>query len=168
MSAEMILTAVLLRNRLSLPIFVVLASQAFIMLFSPPALDWAPWTALSIYASCVAMIVLFVYLMEHLYHHHQLGVGFSTYLVELLAIYGVMMAGLFFWLYYGNGSVFALSIALEMVVFFGAVVRPERLSAELAPPWQLRPNWAFSVLALIFVAELFMGAVLDVQVDPST
>ncbi|MGA8710697.1 MAG: hypothetical protein WB786_05650 [Thermoplasmata archaeon] len=167
MSAEMILTATLLRDRLPLPIFVVLASQSLIMLFSPPALNWAPWTALSIYVSSAAMIVLFVYLMEHLYHHHQLGVGFSNYLIELLAVYGLMMAGLFFWLYYGDGTAFAVSIGLEMVVFFGAVVRPERLSAELAQPWQLRPNWAFAVLALIFVAELFMGAVLDVQVDPA-
>ncbi|MGD0588199.1 MAG: hypothetical protein ABSA63_05330 [Thermoplasmata archaeon] len=168
MSAEMILTAAFLRDRLSLPIFVVLSSQSLIMLFSPPALDWAPWTALSIYVSSAAMIVLFVYLMEHLYRHHQLGVGFSNYLVELLAVYGLMMAGLFLWLYYGNGALFALSIALEMIVFFGAVVRPEQLSAELAPPWQLRPNWAFAILALIFVAEVFMGAVLDVQVDPAS
>src|SRR5208282_2170497 len=168
MSAEMILTAVFLRDRLPRPVFVVLASQALIMLFSPPALDWATWSALSIYVASAAMIVLFVYLMEHLYHHHQLGLGFSNYLLELLAVYGLMMAGLFFWLYYGDGTTFALSIVLEMIVFFGAVVRPEQLSSELAPPWQLRPNWAFAVLALIFVAEVFMGAVLDVQVDPGT
>ena len=168
MSAEMVLTAVFLRKRLPLPVFVVLVSQSLIMLFSPPALAWASWTALSIYASSVAMIALFVYLMEHLYRHHQLGLAFSNYLLELLAVYGLMMAGLFFWLYYGDGTVFALSIVLEMVVFFAAVVWPEHLSAELAPPWQLRPNWAFAVLALIFVAEVFMGAVLDVQLDPAT
>ena len=168
MSGEMLLTAVFLRDRLSRPTFVVLGSQSLIMLFSPPALNWAPWTALSIYVSSVAMIALFVYLMEHLYRQHQLGVGFSNYLLELLAVYGLMMGGLFLWLYYGVGSVFAVSIVLEMVVFFGAVVRPEKLSAKLAPPWQLRPHWAFGVLALIFVAELFMGAVLDVQVQPAS
>ena len=168
MSAEMILTAVLLRRRLPLPIFVVLVSQSLIMFFSPPALNWTTWTGVAIYVASAAMIGLFVYLLEHLYHHHQLGVGFSNYLVELLAIYGLMMAGLFFWQYYGNGSVFALSIVLEMVVFFAAVVRPENLSVQLAAPWQLRPNWAFAVLAFVFVAEVFMGAVLDVQLDPAT
>jgi len=168
MAAEMVLTAVFLRERLSPPVFVVFVSQSLIMLFSPPALAWTAWTGLSIYASSAAMIVLFVYLMEHLYRHHQLGLGFSNYLLELLAVYGFMMAGLFFWLYYGDGTVFALSIVLEMVVFFAAVVGPEHLSATLAPPWQLRPNWTFGVLALIFVAEVFMGAVLDVQLDPAT
>ena len=167
MSAEMFLTAVFLRNRLSLPVFVVLVSQSVIMLFSPPALDWATWTGVSIYVSSAAMIGLFVYLMEYLYRHHQIGAGFSTYLVELLAVYGLMMAGLFLWLYYGDGVVFALSIVLEMVVFFGAVLRPEELTARSSVPWQLRPNWAFAVLSLIFVAEIFMGAVLDVQVDPA-
>ena len=167
MSGEMVLTAIFLRQRLSTPAFVVLLSQSAIMLFSPPALDWATWTTLSIYASSALMIVLFIYLMEHLYHHPQLAAGFSTYLVELLAIYGLMMAGLFLWQYYGDGSVFAVSIVLEMVVFFGAVTGPERMSAPLGRPWQLRPHWAFAVLSFIFVAEIFMGAVLDVQIDPT-
>jgi polyferredoxin len=167
MSAEMVLTAVLLRDRLPRAIFAVLVSQSVIMLFSPPALDWVTWTAVAVYASSATMIGLFVYVMEHMYRHPQLAAGFSTYLVEVLAVYGLMMAGLFLWLYYGVGWVFALSIVLEMVVFFGAVVRPEGLSAELGKPWQLRPNWAFAVLALIFVAELFMGAILDVQLEPS-
>lgn len=167
MSAEMALTAYFLRGRLSQPVFVVLTSQSLIMLFSAPALGSADWTSVSIYVSSAAMIGLFVYLMEYLYHHHQIGAGFSTYLLELLAIYGLMMAGLFFWLYYGNGSAFALSVVLEMVVFFVAVIRPEKLSETVAKPWQLRPNWAFGVLAFIFVAEIFMGAVLDVQLNPS-
>jgi len=167
MAAEMLLTAYFLRPRLSPPVFVILAVQSLIMLFSPPALGGGTWPALALYVSSAAMIVLFVYLMEHLYRHPQLGEGFSTYLVELLAIYGLMMAGLFFWLYYGDGTAFAIAIVLEMVVFFAAVVRPEGLTARLAKPWQLRPNWTFAILALVFVAEIFMGAVLDVRIDPS-
>jgi len=168
MAAEMLLTAWFLRDRLPRPAFIVLASQSVIMLFSPPALGLATWSAVSIYASSVAMIVLFVFLMEHLYRHAQLGEGFSIYLVELLAIYGLMMAGLFLWVYYGDGTAFAVSIVLEMLVFFAAVVRPEKIDERPARPWQHRPNWTFAVLALVFVAELFMGALLDVQIDPAT
>ena len=168
MAAEMLLTSFLLRDRLPRPVFAVLTAQSVIMLFSPPALDVASWSAIAIYSSCVAMIVLFVYLMEHLYRHPQLTAGFSTYMVELLAIYALMMAGLFFWLYYGEGTAFAIAIVLEMIVFFGAVVRPERVSDRLEKPWQLRPNWAFAVLAFVFVAEVFMGGVLDVQVEPAS
>ncbi|HXQ78856.1 MAG TPA: hypothetical protein VN819_01380 [Thermoplasmata archaeon] len=167
MSAEMLLTGLFLRNRLSTPVFAVLVSQSLIMLFSPPALESAIWTSVAIYVSSGAMIGLFVYLMEYLYRHHQLGVGFSAYLLELLGVYALMMGGLFLWIYYGDGMAFALSIVLEMVVFFGAVVRPEGLTQELGAPWQLRPNWVFGLLALIFVAEFFMGALLDVQLSPA-
>jgi polyferredoxin len=167
MAAEMLLTSWLVRDRLSRPAFVVLAAQSVIMVFSPPALGLATWSAVSVYASSVAMIALFVFLMEHLYRHPQLGEGFSRYLVELLAVYALMMAGLFLWIYYGDGTTFAVSVVLEMVVFFSAVVRPERLDERPAPSWQLRPHWAFAVLALIFVAEVFMGALLDVQIDPA-
>jgi polyferredoxin len=168
MSAEMLLTTLFLRDRLPRPVIAVLLSQSLIMLFSPPALGSAGWTALSIYVSSAAMIGLFVYLMEYLYRHNQLVAGLSAYLLELLAVYGLMMAGLFLWLYYGTAIVFALSIALEMVVFFSLVVHPEVLSGTLEAPWQLRPRWAFGILSLIFVAEFFMGAVLDVQINPAT
>ncbi|HYB63532.1 MAG TPA: hypothetical protein VEE86_03815, partial [Thermoplasmata archaeon] len=162
------LTAVFLRGRLPRPVLVILLSQSGIMLFSAPALGDPTWVAVAVYVSSAAMIGLFVYLMEHLYRHRQLTEGFSVYLVELLAVYALMMTGLFLWLYYGWAVVFAASVVLEMVIFYAAVTRPDRLSGELARPWQERPGWAFTVLSLVFVAELFMGAVLDVQLDPTT
>jgi len=165
MSAEMVMTAVLLRSRLPRAAFVVLVTQSVLMLLSPPALGAPTWVDVSIYLSSAVMIGLIVYLMEHLYRNPQLGAGFSTYLLELLSVYALMMAGLFLWVFYGDGSAFAVSVVLEMVVFFGAVVQPEELGARTAAPWSLRPNWTFGVLALIFVAEIFMGALLDVQAN---
>ncbi len=168
MSAEMLLTAVLLRDRLPRPVVGVLLAQAAIMLFSPTALDASAWVAVAVYVSSAAMIALFVYLMEHLYRHDRLGSGWSTYLVELLGVYGLMMAGLFVWQYYGSPLLFASAIVLEMVVVYAAVLRPERFAEPLAAPWQSRPHWTFALLSGIFVAELFMGAVLDLQVSPAT
>ncbi len=168
MSAEMLLTAILLRDRLPRPVLGVLLAQAVIMVFSPTALASSAWVPVAVYASSAAMIGLFVYLMEHLYRHDRLSAGWSSYLVELLGVYGLMMAGLFVWQYYGTALLFAAAIVLEMIVVYAAVLRPERLSAPLADPWQSRPHWTFAVLSGIFVAELFMGAVLDVQVLPAT
>ena len=168
MSAEMLLTAVFLRDRLPRPVLVILLSQSVIMLFSAPALSDPNWVSVAVYVSSAAMIGLFVYLMEHLYRQQQLSAGVSAYLVELLAVYALMMAGLFLWLYYGWAVVFAASVVLEMVIFYAAVARPDRLSGELSQPWQERPGWAVTVLSLVFVAELFMGAVLDLQFDPAT
>ncbi|MCI4345891.1 MAG: hypothetical protein L3K07_03965 [Thermoplasmata archaeon] len=168
MAVEMALTTALLWGRLYAPVRVVLLFQAGIMFLSPPAIGGAAWTALSIYAASGLMTVLFVYLMEYAYRTRQLAPGFSAYIVRLLGVYGLMMAGLFLWLVYGTAVAFALSVLLEMLLFFDAVVRPDRLEAGDRVPWQLRPNWAFALLAGVFVSELFMGALLDAQIAGST
>jgi polyferredoxin len=165
MAAEMLLTSVLLRDRLPRPVLVVLVSQSLIMALSPPALPYAWWIDAAVYIASAAMIILFVYLMEFMYRQRELTPGLSTYIVRLLAIYGVMMAGLYLWVAYGNAAIFALSVVLEMVLFFHAVVRPEGFEEGPRTTWQLRPNWAFAVLASIFVAEVFMGALLDAVVS---
>jgi polyferredoxin len=166
MSAEMFLTAVFLRSRLSRPVLAVVFAQSVIMLFSPPALGGATWIELSVVTSSAVMTGLFVYLLEYIYRHPQIAPGFSGYLVGLLAVYAIMMAGLFLWVYYGVGWLFALSVAGEMILYLGGVLQPESLTQGLAEPWQLRPAWAFQVLSFVFVAELFMGALLDVQLAP--
>jgi polyferredoxin len=167
MSGEMVLTSVLLRDRLPRAVQFILVAQSVIMLLSPPALPFGEWVTASSYLASAMMIALFIFFMEYLYRRPQLTRGLSRYLVRLLAIYALMMAGLFLWIYYGDGTVFAVSILIEMVVFFDAVIRPERLAGDLAPPWHRQARWAFAVLSGIFVAEIFMGAILDVQVDPA-
>ena len=163
MAAEMFLTAYFLRHRLPRAVSFVLVSQSGIMLLSPPALASPVWVALSVSLASAVMIALFVFLMEYLYRSKELARGFSIYLVRLLWVYGFMMAGLYFWLVYGDGLAFAAAVVLEMVLYFELVVRPERIRPEDRLAWQTRPNWAFQLLAGIFVAELFMGALLDAQ-----
>jgi polyferredoxin len=167
MAGEMVLTTVLLRDRIPGPVMIVLVSQSVIMFLSPPALALGWWSAVTIALSSIAMIGLFVYLMEFIYRHRQLTPTFSGYLVRLLAVYGGMMAGLFLWRAYGNDLLFVGSVIAEMIVFFDAVVRHERFRESPSLPWQLNARWAFELLAGIFVAEVFMGALLDVQIFPA-
>ena len=167
MAAEMVVTTYLLRDALPRAVLAILLSQAVIMLFSPPALGGAIWPALSIYVSSAVMIGLFVLLFEYLYRHRQLTIALSNYLVALVGVYGLMMAGLFVWQYFGDATAFAISIVAEMVVFYAALARPAGFSGALARPWQLRSHWAFALLSFVFVAELCMGAVLSVQLDPA-
>ena len=166
MSAEMLATTLFLRDRLSRPTTVIFLGQSLIMLFSPLAFASPSWVELAVLASSGLMIGLFVYLLEHLYHRPTMPRGSAQYLSRLLAVYGVMMAGLFGWIYLGVGGLFALSVVLEMVLFFGAAARPERLESGGDFAWHDQPAWTFQVLAWIFVAELFMGAVLDLQIEP--
>jgi polyferredoxin len=146
-----------------------LLGQSLILFLSPPAFAACCWVAFTIYASIAAMIGLIIYLMEFIYRHRQLDPAFSHYVVALLGVFSVMMAGQFLWLYFGAWpDVFALSIVAEMVLFFAAIVRSDRFGAALEKPWQLNPGWALQLLAFIFVAEIFMGALLDVQLNPAT
>ncbi|MCI4365876.1 MAG: hypothetical protein L3K10_07465, partial [Thermoplasmata archaeon] len=167
MSGEMALTTLLLRDRIPRPLLVVLLTQSGLMFLSPPALQYGGWGSWSIYLSSAAMIGLFVYLMEFIYRHRQLTSAFSAYLLRLLAVYAGMMAGLFLWLAYGTDLLFVVSVLAEMVVFFDAVVAHDRFQTAPSVPWQLHPRWAFGVLFGIFVAEVFMGALLDVQISPA-
>ncbi len=167
MSGEMLLTAAFLRDRLPRSVLAILLTQSAIMVFSPMALAGAVWPSLAIYLSSALMIGLFVFLFEYLYRHRQLPLGLSNYLVELVGVYGLMMVGLFVWQYFGSATTFAVSVLLEMVVFYAAIARPEGLSGPPGPPWQLRSHWTFALLSFVFVAELAMGAVLSVQLDPA-
>lgn len=168
MAAEMAMTTYFLRERISPGLYRILLLQSLIMFLSPTALAADGWVALGIFVGSATMIGMFIYLMEFIYRHRQLDAAFSHYVVALIGVYGLMMAGLFLWRYYaGWADLFALSIVAEMVLFFAAIVGIDRFGNERRTPWQLDARWAFELLAFIFVAEIFMGALLDVQIDPS-
>ncbi len=168
MAAEMGLTVVLLRHELPRPLSVIFALQVPIMVLTPTALASAGWSATAVYVGSATMIVLFVFLFEYIYRHRNLNPALARYIVRLVAVYGLMMAGLFFWVAYGDSTLFALSLVLEMVLYFDAVLRWERFEGGDPFVWQLKANWAFALLASVFVAEIFMGALLDAQVFGSS
>ena len=166
MALEMGLTVWLLRGALPRAFVGLLLAQSALMFLSPPAFSGPANVDLVIVLGSALMIGMIVFVMEYLYRHRQLEPVLSSYFLGLLSVYALMMAGLFTWIDYGSGLLFAVSILLEMALFFNAVVRTDRFSEGLSTPWQLRPRWTFGLLATIFVAEFFMGAVLDLVLLP--
>ncbi|MCI4349627.1 MAG: hypothetical protein L3J93_05375 [Thermoplasmata archaeon] len=166
MALEMGVTVWLLRDRLPKAFVGLLLAQAALMALSPPAFSRAMGASPVAVVGSGLMIGIVVFVMEYLYRHRQIVAALSEYFLGLLAVYALMMAGLYAWIVSGDGLPFAVSILLEMALFLAAVVRSERFDQGLSAPWQLRPNWTFGILALIFVAELFMGAVLDLVLLP--
>ena len=167
MAAEMGITTVLLWRRLPSALRVVLPLQTVVMVFSPPTLSGGTWTTAAIALGSVAMIAVVVFQMEYLYRHRSLPVGVGRYWLALLAVYGVMMTGLVVWLVYGTAELFAASLVLEMALYVAVVVAPESLAGDRTTTWTDRPGWTTSLLVLVFVAELMMGAALDLQIEPS-
>ncbi|MGA7923323.1 MAG: 4Fe-4S dicluster domain-containing protein [Thermoplasmata archaeon] len=168
MALEMGLTVWLLRSRLPRAFVGLLMAQSALMFLSAPAFSLPAAADFVIVLGSGLMIGIIVFVMEYLYRHRQMETVLSGYFLGLLSVYALMMAGLYTWIVYGSGLLFASSILLEMALYFNAVVRADRFSEGLSSPWQLRPHWTFGVLAAIFVGELFMGAVLDLILLPGT
>ncbi len=164
MAGEMALTGVLLRHELPRPLLALLGLQTAIMVLTPTAVSDAAWRALAIYGASILMIGIFVLGMEYVYRNREIPAPIARYLLRLFAVYGLMMVGLFLWLGYDFSEVFVLSILVEMVLYFGLILRSHTLASDDRVSWQLHPNWAFALLATIFVAEIFMGALLDQQI----
>lgn len=167
MGAEMALAVALLATRLAAPLRWILGMQAAVMILTPPALPVAGWSELAIVLGSAVMIAVIIFQMEYIYRHRQLPAALARYFLRLLAVYALMMVGLFAWLVYGSLPLLALSVALEMLLYLGALLDAEPFGAAPGPPWQLQPGWTFQLLAAIFVGELFMGAVLDLTLLPN-
>ncbi|HEV2519260.1 MAG TPA: hypothetical protein VGX00_01385 [Thermoplasmata archaeon] len=166
MAAEMAATAFLLRDRLSPPARFALGVQASVMALAPPAIDAGPWVTATVLAGSAAMVAFIIFALEHLYRNPTIERRFSNYLLAVLAAFASMMAGLFVWAEFGNAFLFAASILLEMTLYFAFVIDPARFGRTDPVSWSSRPRWTALVLAAIFVAELFMGAVVDRQIQP--
>jgi polyferredoxin len=164
MATEMVVTLYLVGRQGFPPSFRwLVAIQAAIMVLSPTAIQDPVWVRWSLWGSSAVMIVAIIYIFEHLYHNKTVAAGTLNYIVRLMAAYALMMAGIFVWLIYGDVSLFVVSVVVEMVVYFIVVLDQRRLTAPPPRGWLSMPNWAFALLLSVFLAEFFMGGVLDVQ-----
>jgi polyferredoxin len=171
MSLEMGLSVYLLKRWFPKGVFVVLVSQSLMMFLSPTAINSGVWHTASVWGSSLLMIGLFIYIFEYLYRHKSLNLNVANYLLRLFIVYASMMAGLFLWELTGNGFLFALSVIAEMGLYFELVLNHSRFSdlntskfnKSPTKSWLLDPVWTFGLLLSMFIAEFFMGGLLDIQ-----
>ncbi len=164
MTLEMALSFLLIRKELPTFAAALLGLQPALMALSPTLAPAGSSTALVVAGGAV-MTVLFVLIMEYFTRHRSLQSGVFGYVTVVLGVYAVMMAGLFLWQYDGNPALFALSVVLEMVLFFDAVLSPTRFQGEATVVWDLKAGVVFGIILLVFVAEFFMGATFDLALD---
>ena len=159
---EMCITIFMFRRDIPKNLTALLALQAAIMLFSPPAIHTQFWRDSSVYISSGLMTVLFIYLYEYLYRNKMIGVSTANYFLRLLIAYALMMSGLFLWMIYGNSFAFALSILIEMGLYFDVVLSVRKFADADLRSWISSPTWVFGFLVATFVAEFFMGGLIDI------
>jgi polyferredoxin len=163
MALEMILSVYFLRKELPSYFVAIFLLQSVVMIFAPTAIQNSDWVTASIYLGGVAMIGLLIYCYEFLFKHRAITNVVRAYLLALLGIYALMMAGLFVWLVQGSPFLFVLSIVSEMVIYFDVLLLGKGSENSKSSSWMLSPWWVFGFLGLTFVAEYFMGALFDIQ-----
>ncbi len=162
-SAEMAITLFFIRGRLPKEFRWIVVFQTIIMILSPTAIANSFWANLSLATGSAVMIFLFIYIFEFMYKNRAISSGILNYVLFLMLAYALMMVGQFIWLLNGDASIFALSIIFEMAIYFVIVLDEKKLISTEPKRWQSMSCWIFGILLLVFVAEFFMGAVLDNQ-----
>jgi len=161
MASEMAVTLYLVGRRFPSAFRWLVAIQIGVMVLSPTAIINSSWAFWSLWGNSAVMILAIIFIFEFLYKNRTVAAGALNYIVMLLGAYSLMMAGLFDWLIYGDVTLFVLSVVAEMVIYFSIVLDETRLTAPPQQSWLSRPYWAFALLGGVFVAEFFMGGVLD-------
>jgi polyferredoxin len=163
MSMEMVLSVYMLRSSLPRNFLIIVLLQSVIMFLAPTAINDPTWVTSSIYLGSFVMIGLLIFFYEYLFNHNSIASGMRRYLVALMGIYGLMMAGLYIWLIQGNSLLFIISIIAEMGLYFNAILSGKSVESGDLKSWLLDPWWVFAFLALTFVAEYFMGGLFDIE-----
>jgi len=161
MASEMAVTLYLVGRKFPSAFRWLVAIQIAVMVLSPTAINDSSWAFWSLWGNSAVMILAIIFIFEFLYKNRTVASGALNYIVMLLGAYSFMMAGLFVWLIYGDVTLFVLSVVAEMIIYFSIVLDENRLTASPLQTWLSRPYWAFALLGGVFVAEFFMGGVLD-------
>jgi polyferredoxin len=167
MAGEMAVTLYLVGRNFP-PIFRLLVGvQIFVMLLTPTAIASSAWSTETLIGNSAVMIVAVIVILEFLFRNRSPAVGASNYMLRLIGTYALMMAGLFLWLMDGDVLLFVVSVVAEMAIYFNIVLKEKTLESPPFVNWQTRPWWAFGLLGGVFIAEFFMGGILDVLANGS-
>ena len=169
MALEMTFTIYAFRKELPKSFLLLLSLQAAVMFLSPTAIDREIWVSISIFAGAGFMTVLFIFMFEYLARKNLIDKTIANYYLALLGAYALMMGGLYLWKINGDELLFAISIVFEMVIYFNLILNHSR-KTTITPirevkSWLLDAKWTFGLLTTLFVAEFFMGALLDAQIN---
>ncbi len=111
-----------------------------------------------------AMVAIFVVALQYLYRTKQLSAGISKFLLGWTVAAAFLAAGWFLWSFEGSAPALALGLVAAASVGFYSALATRLTNDGLRVPWLLRPIWVFGVLLGIFLADFFLGALLDLTI----
>jgi ferredoxin-like protein FixX len=135
-----------------------------VVALSAAALVAPAWTLPAVLAASLVLVAQFVFLMLFMYRNKQLHVPVARLMVRLAAAGTLAGFGLLLWVVFHSPVVVGVAALAETFVFLSVGIRPPALEDEDRFSWLMKPFWAFQMLCAIFLAELFLGAALDVVI----
>jgi len=141
----------------------LVATQAVLVGLTPTFVRGAgPGLALSLAGSAV-IVAMFVLTFQYLYRHKQLEESTVSLLVGWPFVALLTSLGWFLWAFDGIAAALAVSVVAQLAFAAFVTLRPARAMGDRVP-WILRPFSIFEFLLFAFLAEFFLGALLDFQI----
>jgi polyferredoxin len=141
----------------------LVATQAVLVALSPTFVRGGDAAlALSLVGSAV-IVAMFVLTFQYLYRHKQLEESTLSLLVGWPVVALLSSLGWFLWVFDGIPGALAVAVVAQLGFAAFVTLRPRPVSGERVP-WILRPFAIFQFLLFAFLAEFFLGALLDYQI----
>jgi hypothetical protein len=122
MVGEMALTLFAFRKRIRSRLLTVLGIQALVMLLTPTAFAAQSWETATVYLEALVMTGLIVYAIIYLRRNSERDRPLLDYMGLFIVANAIMMAGFLWWLVSADTSLLALSLVVETVIYFDAVL----------------------------------------------
>ncbi|HYA10879.1 MAG TPA: hypothetical protein VEH10_04330 [Thermoplasmata archaeon] len=163
LGAELLVWALWSTRRLSLSGRLLYLEPGLLVLAGGAGTAGSVLSRVGFLAASGFLIVWFTYLLQYVYRHKQLDERTLRLVREATFLAVVVTAGWFLWALDGSAVVWAVSVVLSVAVAARALASGPGTGAGERVPWLLRPSWAFQLLLFTFLAEFFVGALLDLQ-----
>ncbi len=142
----------------------LLVAQAALLLLTPTTVGASWWAPLAAYVGAALIVAMFVVAFQYLYRRKQVSAPLLGLLVRwpLAALFAG--AGWFLWTFEGWGYALAVAVVAQLTLALYAAFSPPLPTGGERIPWVLRPFSIFEFLLFTFLAEFFLGALLDYRI----
>jgi len=143
---------------------LMLAIEALLVLLTPAALPNAQWAWAAALGGSALLVAVFVMAFQFLYRVKQLSPAISRFLIEWTSAAAVLAAGWFLWWFEGSVVLLVAGVLGQIALVLYTTLGTGLGNSGTRVPWVMRPFWVFGVLLSVFLAEFFLGALLDLSI----
>ncbi len=161
---EMVLLPLLSGARLDLRLWALWLSPAAFVALTPTLLPAVAAHGAFVYVGSALAVAMFVVALQHLYRSKQLAPSSFRFMIGWSFAVTLTAAGWFLWRFGDGPGLLAAAVAVQLAWALGGGLLGRPAVAEERVAWLLRPGGVFLLLLGIFLAEFFLGALLDLQI----